>query len=546
MEIFKPKLITTLKNYTKEQFFSDAIAGFIVAIIALPLSIALAIASGVTPEKGLYTAIIAGFMISMLGGSRVQIGGPTGAFMVIVYGIVLQYGVDGMITATFMAGIMIILMGIFKLGSMIKYIPYPVTSGFTTGIAVTILMSQVKDFLGLNIAEKMPAEFLAKLMVYAKYIDTVNYQAVFISVSSLLILLFWKRLSKKIPAALIVLIYSSVVVKFFGMDVVTIGSAFKNLNASLPIPHLPQINFQIVQKMFMPALAIALLGSIESLLSAVVADGMIGAKHRSNTELIAQGIANIASSIFGGLPATGAIARTVANINNGGRTPVAGMFHAVYLFAIMMLFLPLAKMIPLSALAAILFMVAINMGEWRELKEILSAPKSDAIILFVVFIVTVLFDLVLAIEIGMVLAAFLFMKRMADMTDVKISTFDASEEVEGMKLPKKINNDFMQTGVYVYEINGPFFFGAADKFIETLYHINSKTKAVIVRMRYVNSVDATAVHALKRMVHICQEHKIKIILSELNEQPKNILNSMGVVNLIGNENIYDSFDDIVR
>ncbi len=534
---FQPKIFTTLKTYSKEQFIKDLIAGFIVAIIALPLSIALSIASGVSPEKGLHTAIIAGFLISFLGGSRVQIGGPTGAFMVIIYGIVSEYGIEGMITATFMAGIMIILMGIFKLGSMIKYIPYPVTSGFTSGIAVTILISQIKDFFGLNISEKMPAEFIEKILIYIKYMKTVNYSALLISLLSLFILIFWKKISKKIPAALIVLIVSSLIVNLFDLEVVTIGKAFKNLSASFPMPHIPNINLEIISKMFMPALAIALLGSIESLLSAVVADGIIGAKHRSNTELIAQGIANIVSAIFGGIPATGAIARTAANINNGGRTPIAGMFHSIFLLIIMMVFLPLAKLIPLSALAAILVMVAVNMGEWKELKQIFKAPKSDAFILITVFVLTILFDLVLAIEVGMVLAALLFMKRMSDLTDIKISTLDFAEgDANNINLENKCKK-----GIYIYEINGPFFFGAASKFIETFSNINSDIEKLIIRMRYVNSIDTTAVHALKRIINMCKEKDIIIILSEINPIVKKTLKNMDIIELIGEDNIYEEF-----
>ncbi len=543
MEIFRPKLFTCLKTYTREQLINDIIAGIVVSIIAMPLSIALAIASGLSPEKGLHTAIIGGFIISFLGGSKVQIGGPTGAFMVIIYGIVLQYGIDGMITATFMAGIMIVLMGIFKLGAMIKYIPYPVTSGFTTGIAVTILMSQVKDFLGLSILEKMPAEFLDKLLLYAKYISTTNFKAILIGGVSLFLLIIIPKINKKIPAALVVLILSSAIVKIFAIDVVTINTAFKNLDMSLPSFQIPHINLSIARKMFMPALAIALLGSIESLLSAVVADGMIAGKHRSNTELIAQGIANISSSLFGGMPCTGAIARTVANINNGASTPIAGIVHAICLFIITIIFMPLAKMIPLPTLSAILIMVAINMGEWRMLKKILSAPKSDAVILFAVFILTVLFDLVIAIEVGMVLASFLFMKRMANLTDIKISTFDAAEETETNNSTNKVEN-IHNNGIYIYEINGPFFFGAANKFIETIHTIDAKTKTMILRMRYVNSIDATAVYALKRMIGICSDSKIKIVICELNEQPKDVLNKMGVIDIIGKENIYTNFKDI--
>lgn len=543
MRIFKPMILTSMKDYSKEAFLNDLVAGFIVSIIALPLSIALAIASGFSPEKGLHTAIIAGFIISFLGGSKVQIGGPTGAFMVMVYGIVLQYGMEGMITATFMAGVMIMLMGLFGFGRMIKYIPYPVTSGFTSGIAVTIMVSQFKDFFGLSIAEKMPAEFLDKLSVYAKYFHTINYQALSISILSLLTLLILPKINKKIPPALVVLLLSSFVVKFFQMDVLTIGGAFENLSSSLPLPALPNLRLEMMEKMFMPALAIALLGSIESLLSAVVADGMISGRHRSNTELIAQGIANMASSIFGGMPATGAIARTVANINSGATGPIAGMVHAVSLLIIMLLFMPLAKTVPLSALSAILVVVALNMGEWRVLRRILSAPKSDAIILFTVFLITIMFDLVLAIEIGMVLAAFLFMKRMADMTQVKVSSFDfdedAPEDEDGKKKDKQGSG-----GHYVYEINGPFFFGAAHKFINTLHRLDGNTKSLVVRMRYVNSVDATAVHAFKRLIGVCKDNAIDLILCELNEQPRKIFRNTGVLELIGEERVYESFEQV--
>ncbi len=553
MDIFKPKIFTTLKTYTKEAFIKDVISGFTVAIIAMPLSIALAIASGATPEKGLYTAIIAGFLISALGGSRVQIGGPTGAFMVIVYGIVLEYGIDGMITATFLAGIIIVIMGLFKLGNMIKFIPYPVTSGFTSGIAITILVSQIKDFFGLEIAEKMPADFIPKIEVYAKYIHTANSAAVMISILSFLALVVMSRLSKKIPAALIVLVISSLAVKIFSIDVATIGSTFTSLSSTLPMPKIPMINLQLVEKMFMPALAIAILGSVESLLSAVVADGMISGKHRSNTELIAQGIANIASSIFGGMPATGAIARTVANINSGATTPVAGMVHAVVLLFIMMVFMPLANAIPLATLAAILVMVAINMGEWSVLKKILSAPKSDALILFTVLLVTVFFDLILAIEIGMVLASFLFMNRMANMTHIKISNIDTAEmtgDETSYDLDKeriaveKAEGEFSRKGIYVYEINGPFFFGAAHKFIDTLNSMDIHTKKIILRMRYVNSVDATAVHAIKRMISLCENSDITLILCELNPQPSKILRKTKVIEMISEENIYKRFEDI--
>lgn len=544
MKLFKPMFFSSIKNYSRERFLNDMIAGFVVSIIALPLSIALAIASGFSPEKGLHTAIIAGFLISFLGGSSVQIGGPTGAFMVMVYGIVLQYGMEGMLTATFMAGIMIMLMGIFGFGSMIKYIPYPVTSGFTSGIAVTIMISQIKDFFGLLIPEQMPAEFFGKIRLIAKYFYTADYQSFLLSALSLLLLFLLPKLNKKIPAALIVLIFSSLAVKLFSMDVMTVGTAFRDLNTSLPSPVFPIPDLNMMEKMFMPALAIAFLASVESLLSAVVADGMISGRHRSNTELIAQGIANMASAIFGGMPATGAIARTVANINSGATSPVAGMLHAFFLLIIMLLFMPLAKALPLSALSAILFKVAINMGEWRVLRRILSAPKSDALILFTVFIVTVIFDLVLAIEIGMVLAAFLFMKRMADMTRINISSLDASEDRNFDEKELKNHEKSSKGGRYVYEINGPFFFGAAQKFINTLYSLDRNTESLIIRMRYVNSVDATAVHAFKRVIGICKDNEIELVLCELNEQPKKIFYNTGVIDMVGTDKVYSSFEEI--
>ncbi len=540
--VFHPKLWSTLKSYNSEQFIKDLLAGFIVAVIALPLSIALAIASGVGPERGLYTAIIGGFLISCLGGSRVQIGGPTGAFMIIVYSIVARYGVEGMLLATFMAGLMIMLMGFCKLGAMIKYIPYPVTSGFTTGIAVTILISQLKDFFGLSIGQKMPVAFFAKIKVLIAHLSTINSEAFILGLVSLVILFTWKRISKKIPAALVVLVLSSAAVKLFALQVETIGSAFGNISGGFMAPRLPAFSLELVQTMFMPALAIALLGSVESLLSAVVADGMISAKHRSNTELIAQGLANITCSLFGGIPATGAIARTVANINNGGRTPVAGIFHAIFLLAIMLIFMPLAKMIPLAALASILIMVAINMGEWRELKGILKAPRSDAFVLFSVFILTIIFDLVLAIEVGMVLAAFLFMKRMADYTSVTVRSLDRGEERPG-ETNQILDAEFSKTGIYVYEINGPFFFGATYQFVDTLSRMNPDTKSIIMRMQHVSSIDATAVAALRRMIKLCKERDVRLIFTELAPEVEKVLTKMDIIALIGDNNIYKSYEE---
>lgn len=545
MTVFKPKLLTTLKDYSKEQFLADVTAGIIVAIIALPLSIALAIASGVTPEKGLHTAIIAGFLISMLGGSRVQIGGPTGAFMVIVYGIVTKYGLDGLIMSTMMAGFMMVLMGLFRMGSVIKFIPYPITTGFTSGIALTIFSSQIKDFLGLKI-ETVPAEFLEKWTEYGKAIGTLHLPTLLIGLLALAIIILWPK-KIKIPGSLIALIVTTIIVQVTGLEVATIGSKFGELSSALPTPTLPAFSLEKMMLLIGPAFTIALLGAIESLLSAVVADGMIGGKHRSNTELIGQGIANMASGLFGGIPATGAIARTVANIKNGGRTPVAGMTHAVVLLLIMVIFMPLAQMVPLSALAAILIIVAYNMSEWREFLTLLRSPKSDVAVLLLTFIITVLVDLVKAIEIGMVLAALLFMKRMADVTEVNELTRDAAEEDDSytpsfdrsilQKLPASMSH------IQAYEINGPLFFGAADKFLETLNEVDGKTKIVILRLRNVPAMDATALHALDRFYKVCHHYKIKLMISGLREQPYEVLANSTLFDLIGEDSLFEKFED---
>ncbi|GAB6107138.1 SulP family inorganic anion transporter [Fusibacter bizertensis] len=543
MNLFRPKFFTTIKNYSKQQFFSDLTAGIIVAIIALPLSIALAIASGVGPEKGLHTAIIAGFLISFLGGSRVQIGGPTGAFMVIVYGIVVKYGVDGLIMATMMGGAIMILMGLFKFGSVIKFIPHPITTGFTSGIAVTIFSSQIKDFFGLKI-DAVPAEFLGKWEAYIGAIGTTQLLTLLIGMIALLIIVFWPKDKIKIPGSLIALIVTTLIVQISGIDVMTIGSKYGELSSALPMPHIPAFSLEKVKVLIGPAFTIALLGSIESLLSAVVADGMIGGRHRSNTELIAQGIANMTSGLFGGIPATGAIARTVANIKNGGRTPVAGMVHAITLLLIMLVFMPLAKMIPLASLAAILIVVAYNMSEWREFIGLLKSPKSDVIVLLLTFFITVLVDLVVAIEVGMVLASLLFMKRMADVTEITELTRDNAEEDDSFtpsfdrsllqRLPSKIQ---------VYEVNGPFFFGAADKFLEVINEVDGKTETLILRLRNVPAMDATAVHALKRFITVCRKYKIKIVFSGLKPQPRDVLTKAGIVELIGEQYIFENFED---
>ncbi|WHH60272.1 sulfate permease [Petroclostridium sp. X23] len=547
MQRLRPKLLTTMKNYTKKQFLKDITAGIIVAIIALPLSIALAIASGVSPEKGLHTAIIAGFLISMLGGSRVQIGGPTGAFMVIVYSIVVRFGIDGLIIATFLAGIIMILMGVLKLGSIIKFIPYPITTGFTSGIAVVIFSSQIKDFFGLKSGE-VPAEFIDKWKVYFQSFNTISIQTTIIGIVALMIIILWPRINRKIPGALIALIVTSILVKLLNLEVATIGTKFGQLSSALPAIQFPNISMEQVSLLIAPAFTIAILGSIESLLSAVVSDGMIGGKHRSNMELVAQGIANMGSALFGGIPATGAIARTVANIKNGGRTPVAGMVHAVTLLLIMVIFMPLAKMIPLTSLAAVLIVVAYNMSEWREFKELFKSPKSDITVLLVTFFITILIDLVKAIEIGMVLAALLFMKRMADVSNVNVMKMDASEEDDEAACSYEEESKKVQTpeGVQIYEINGPFFFGAADKFLEAAGELGHKTKILIIRMRNVPSMDATALHAFKRMIHTCKHKKILILISGINQQPLNVLKKADVYDIIGEQYFFNRIEEAVQ
>ncbi|QSX09646.1 sulfate permease [Alkalibacter rhizosphaerae] len=544
----RPKLWTTLKGYTKEQFSKDVTAGILVAIIALPLSIALAISSGVTPEKGLHTAIIAGFLISFLGGSRVQIGGPTGAFMVIVYGIVATHGVDGLILATIMAGLLMILMGWLKLGSVIKFIPYPIITGFTSGIAVTIFSSQIKDFFGLQM-ESVPVEFIEKWHAYGNAVSTMDPRTMAIGVIALVIIIAWPKVNQKIPGAFVALVITSGLVSLLSLDVATIGSTFGTLTSALPTPRLPHVTFQEIRSLLGPAVTIALLGSVESLLSAVVADGMIGGKHRSNMELVAQGVANIASGLFGGIPATGAIARTVANIKNGGRTPVAGMIHALVLLLILLIFMPLAKSIPLATLSAILIMVAYNMSEWREFVGLFRAPKSDISVLLVTFFITVLFDLVIAIEVGMVLASFLFMKRMADVSHVQMIDLDASEEdpsQDRSALPDINNQEQQKKGIQIYAINGPFFFGATDLFLEAINQLGYKTKILIIDMKSVPAMDGTALHAFEQMIHTCGKREIRVKIAGIQKQPMQVLQKSGLYAELGaEEGFFDSVKEAV-
>ncbi|WP_139902379.1 sulfate permease [Clostridium thermarum] len=537
---FKPKFFTCMKNYSLSQFYKDITAGVIVAIIALPLSIALAIASGVSPEKGLHTAIIAGFFISFLGGSRVQIGGPTGAFMVIVSGIIAEHGLEGLIISTILAGVILVLMGVFRLGSIIKFIPYPITTGFTSGIALVIFSTQIKDFFGLSI-EEVPSEFIEKWESYILNINKINWTSVLLGVAALLIIIYWPKVNRKIPGSLVALIVTTLIAYFFKLDVDTIGSKYGELSSALPMPKLPNISIATVKKLLQPAFTIALLGGIESLLSAVVADGMIGGKHRSNTELIAQGAANIASGLFGGIPATGAIARTAANVKNGGRTPVAGMVHALVLLLIMVLFMPYAKLIPLTSLAAILMVVAYNMSEWRAFKSLLSAPKSDIFVLLATFALTVLIDLVVAIEIGMVLAALLFMKRMADVTQVQYVSMDLDDVDSDTPLRDTVSKD-----VLVYEINGPFFFGAADKFAEVIEQVQGPAKVLILKMNLVPAMDATAIHAMNKLRKTCKASKTKLILTGVKAQPYSALEKAGFIDKLGEGAVFESLEEALE
>lgn len=540
MNEFTPKLFGVLKSYTKEQFVKDIISGIIVAIIALPLSIALALASGVGPEQGIYTAIFAGFVIALLGGSRVQIAGPTAAFATIVAGIVAENGMDGLIVATIMAGILLIIMGFLKFGNLIRFIPYTITTGFTAGIAVTIVIGQIKDFLGLTFVNK-PVETMEKLEECFKCIGTFTWQAFVVGVISLLILIFWPKKLQKIPASLIAVIVSVLLVMFvpFLKNVTTIGDLY-TISNKLPGLTVPEVNFALVKKLMPDAFTIAILAGIESLLSCVVSDGMIGSHHKPNAELIAQGAGNVVSALFGGIPATGAIARTAANVKNGGRSPIAGMVHSITLLLVLVVLMPYAAWIPMPAIAAILFMVAYNMCGLKEfIKLVRTAPKSDVIVLVLTFVLTVIFDLVVAIEFGLLLAAVLFLKRMSDVTEVKSWQY-LGEKVDEDNDPMHINLREVPKHTLVYEINGPMFFAAADKFMQI--STDDDVKAVVLRMRSVPAIDVSALHTLEGIANDCKKKGITIILSHVNEQPMNAMEKAGFVDLIGRENFCEHID----
>ena len=538
---FQPKLFELFRNYSKTDFSTDLMAGIIVGIVALPLAIAFGIASGVTPEKGIITAIVAGFIISLLGGSKVQIGGPTGAFIVIIYGIIQEYGIEGLTVATLMAGILLVLMGVFKLGAVIKFIPYPIIVGFTSGIAVTIFTTQIADVFGLNFnGEKVPGDFIGKWLVYARHFDTVNWWNALVSFVSIFIIAITPKFSKKIPGSLIAIVVVTLAVylmKVYGgiTTIDTIGDRF-SIQAQLPEAVVPALDWEVVKNLFPVAVTIAVLGAIESLLSATVADGVIGDRHHSNSELIAQGIANIVSPIFGGIPATGAIARTMTNINNGGRSPIAGIVHAGVLLLILLFLMPLAQYIPMACLAGVLVIVSYNMSGWRTFLALMKNPKSDVTVLLITFFLTVIFDLTVAIEVGLLIACVLFMKRVMETTEISVirDEIDPNKESdlevheEHLTLPK---------GVEVYEINGPYFFGIATKFEEIMSQLGDRPKIRIIRMRKVPFIDSTGIHNLTNLCVMSQKENIHIILSGVNDKVHKVLERSGFYELLGEENI---------
>lgn len=539
-----PKLVTTLKDYNRQQFTSDLTAGVIVGIVALPLAIAFAIASGVSPERGLITAIVAGFLISALGGSRVQIGGPTGAFVIIVYGIVQKYGIQGLTVATIMAGVILLAMGVAKLGSVIKFIPTPLVTGFTSGIAVIIFSSQVKDFLGLRMGD-VPANFIEKITAYSQNMASASLPSIGVGALALGIIVAWPYVNRRIPGPFVALLVTTAAVQLAGIDVETVGSRFGALAASLPAPVVPRLGVEELTALVAPAFSIALLGAVESLLSAVVADGMIGSRHRANMELVAQGVANIASPIFGGMPATGAIARTATNVRNGGRTPVAGIVHAITLLLITLFFGKWAALIPLATLAAILVVVAYHMSEWRTFIDELHAPKGDVAVLLTTFFLTVIVDLTVAIEIGMVLAAFLFMHRMSEVTAVNAVTQQlAREDREQEDVPlSHLTPSSVPVGIEVFEISGAFFFGAAEAFKETLTVVGRKPKVLIIRMRDVSLLDATGLRALRDVMRRSKAERTLVLIAEIHAQPLAALKRSPVFEELGAGQIYMTLED---
>ena len=539
-----PKTFVVLRGMSPAQLVTDVQAGIVVGIVAIPLALAFAIASGVPPERGLVTAAVAGFLISFLGGSRVQIGGPTGAFVVIVYGIVQKYGLDGLTICTVLAGILLVAMGLARFGGAIKFIPYPVVTGFTSGIAVIIFSSQVKDLLGLRMGA-VPAPFVAKWEALGAHLGTASPAAIGVSAFSLLVLLAWPKVSRKIPGPIVAILVASAGVAALGLPVETIGSRFGEIHAGIPAPSLPRITLERVRELFSPAVTVALLASIESLLSAVVADGMIGSRHKSNVELVGQGIANVASGLFGGMPATGAIARTATNVKNGGRTPVAGMVHAATVYLVLVFFGPWARYIPMATLAAILVVVAYHMSEWRAFAHLFRTPKSDVAVLLTTFLLTVLIDLTIAVQVGVVLAAFLFIKRMADVTNVGAVTQELTDAPDGT-----MNGDadgvarlHLPAGVEVYEVNGPFFFGAADKIKDVLHFVAKKPRVFVLRMRNVPAIDASGIRVLDDLFLSFRHQGIRFVIAGIHAQPLVALDRAGKLDEYGRENIVATLDE---
>ena len=544
---FQPKLLVGLRHYSREKFIADLMAGIIVGIVALPLAIAFGIASGVTPEKGLITAIVGGFIVSALGGCSVQIGGPTGAFIVIVFGIIQGYGLEGLAIATALAGAMLIMMGLFRLGGIIKFIPYPIVVGFTSGIALTIFTTQVKDLLGLTI-DKLPADCLSQWAVYFRHLDTINPLSLFIGVASILIIAVMPKISRKIPGSLVAIIIMTVVAylmkEVWGITgIETIGDRF-DISNEIPDPQPLHLDMATINQLLSPAFTIAILCAIESLLSATVADGAVGEHHNSNTELIGQGVANIVVPFFGGIPVTGAIARTMTNINNGGRTPVAGIIHAVVLLAIFLLLMPLIELVPMACLAGVLVIVAYNMSGWRTVRSLLKNPKSDVAILATTFILTVVFNLTIAIEIGLLLAVLLFLRRVSE--NVQISVLkDELDVAQGTEMTQHETLNIAK-GVEVYEINGPFFFGVATKFDEVMREMGDKPVVRIIRMRRVPFIDSTGLHNLQILVESSHREGIRVILSGVNPSVQETLYKSGLNKIIGNENICDHISKAVE
>ena len=542
---FQPKIVQCLQHYNRQKFTADLMAGIIVGIVALPLAIAFGIASGVSPEKGIITAIVAGFAISAFGGSRVQIGGPTGAFIIIIYGIIQQYGLEGLAIATVLAGLFLILLGITRLGTIIRYIPYPIVVGFTSGIALTIFTTQIKDLFGLQIAGEVPADFISKWVVYVQNFSSADLATTLVGVLSVVIIAIMPTVSKKVPGSLVAIILMTlagvILTNYFGIHIDTIGDRFK-IDPSVPEAVVPELTWERMKGLISPAITIAVLGAIESLLSATVADGVIGHRHNSNQELIGQGIANILSPIFGGIPATGAIARTMTNINNGGKTPVAGIIHAFVLLLIYFFLMPLAAYIPMACLAGVLVMVSYNMSGWRTIRQLMRNPKSDIIVLWLTFLLTVIFDLTIAIEVGIILACFLCMRRMAETTQVSVLTEEIDPNEENEINPLNLEHLSIPQGVEVYEINGPYFFGVASKFEDMMARMKDKPKVRIIRMRKVPFIDSTGMHNLQNLIEQSQRTDITVILSGVNERVRSVLEHNRFDTLIGSENICDDIN----